>query len=223
MTTCTGRLPPCSSSTGRAPAAEMAYMLPHLRSGWAVDQAILNEEDRVVVIRFGHDADDVCMLQDESLYAIADTIKAFAVIYLVRTPPRWRTRVRWACYLWGGLASGLLVVLGVVVVVVRLLCAFVCVWGHVVHACVRACRYVFVCLCVCLCVCMSAYLSACLYVCLCACLSVLSVCLSVCLSVGLLVSLSVSLLVCAYICCVGALHNRMCGSRLLAPVCLPCA
>ena len=62
----------------------MAYMLPHLRSGWSVDQAILNEEDRVVVIRFGHDADDVCMLQDECLYAVADTIKAFAVIYLVR-------------------------------------------------------------------------------------------------------------------------------------------
>lgn len=33
----------------------MSYLLPHLRSGWAVDQAILNEEDRVVVIRFGHD------------------------------------------------------------------------------------------------------------------------------------------------------------------------
>ncbi len=33
----------------------MSYLLPHLRSGWAVDQAILNEEERVVVIRFGHD------------------------------------------------------------------------------------------------------------------------------------------------------------------------
>ena len=35
--------------------SHMSYLLPHLRSGWAVDQAILNEEDRVVVIRFGHD------------------------------------------------------------------------------------------------------------------------------------------------------------------------
>lgn len=35
----------------------MSYLLPHLRSGWAVDQAILNEGDRVVVIRFGHDHD----------------------------------------------------------------------------------------------------------------------------------------------------------------------
>lgn len=43
----------------------MAYLLPHLRTGWAVDQAIVNEEDRVVVIRFGHDHDPVCMIQDE--------------------------------------------------------------------------------------------------------------------------------------------------------------
>lgn len=32
-------------------------MLPHLTNGWQVDQAILSEEDRVVVIRFGHDWD----------------------------------------------------------------------------------------------------------------------------------------------------------------------
>jgi hypothetical protein len=35
-----------------------SYMLPHLDSGWAVDQAVLSEEDRVVVIRFGHDDDE---------------------------------------------------------------------------------------------------------------------------------------------------------------------
>ena len=43
----------------------MSYLLPHLRTGWAVDQAILNEEDRVVVVRFGHDYDPVCMQMDE--------------------------------------------------------------------------------------------------------------------------------------------------------------
>lgn len=32
-----------------------SYYLPHLPSGWHVDQAILNEKERVVVIRFGHD------------------------------------------------------------------------------------------------------------------------------------------------------------------------
>jgi len=39
--------------------ARMSYMLPHLDSGYAVDQAILSEEDRVVIIRFGHDWDPV--------------------------------------------------------------------------------------------------------------------------------------------------------------------
>jgi len=40
---------------------KMSYMLPHLHSGWAVDQAILAEEERLVVIRFGHDWDETCM------------------------------------------------------------------------------------------------------------------------------------------------------------------
>ena len=30
----------------------MSYMLPHLHNGWQVDQAILSEEDRVVVSFF---------------------------------------------------------------------------------------------------------------------------------------------------------------------------
>lgn len=40
-------------------------MLPHLSNGWQVDQAILAEEDRVVLIRFGHDWDPSCMRMDE--------------------------------------------------------------------------------------------------------------------------------------------------------------
>lgn len=61
----------------------MAYLLPHLNSGWDVDQAIVNGEDRVVVIRFGRDADAVCMVQDEVLASIAEKVKNFAVIYVV--------------------------------------------------------------------------------------------------------------------------------------------
>lgn len=124
----------------------MAYLLPHLNSGWAVDQvipavfelfppfpveksrifrvicryfrcdgtqqAILNEEERVVVIRFGHDWDVTCMQvitafpgffppffhlffcsflsglglvcqMDEVLAGIAEDVKNFAVIYCV--------------------------------------------------------------------------------------------------------------------------------------------
>ncbi|KAJ1836008.1 U4/U6-U5 snRNP complex subunit dib1 [Coemansia sp. RSA 2706] len=61
----------------------MSYFLPHLTNGWQVDMAILSEEDRVVIIRFGHDWDPTCMLMDETLYGIAERVKKFAVIYLV--------------------------------------------------------------------------------------------------------------------------------------------
>ena len=61
----------------------MSYLLSHLSSGWAVDQAILNEEDRVVVIRFGHDYDDTCMQMDEVLWEVSEDVKNFAVVYLV--------------------------------------------------------------------------------------------------------------------------------------------
>ena len=56
----------------------MSYLLPHLESGWAVDQAILNEEDKVVVIRFGQDHDTDCMVQDEVLARISEKVKNFA-------------------------------------------------------------------------------------------------------------------------------------------------
>lgn len=49
----------------------MSYMLQHLRNGWQVDQAILSEEDRVVIIRFGHDWDPQCMVMDETLYKVS--------------------------------------------------------------------------------------------------------------------------------------------------------
>lgn len=55
---------------------------PHLVTGWHVDQAIMSEEDRLVVIRFGRDWDPDCMRQDEVLYKIADRVKNFAVIYV---------------------------------------------------------------------------------------------------------------------------------------------
>ncbi|KAJ1949136.1 U4/U6-U5 snRNP complex subunit dib1 [Linderina pennispora] len=61
----------------------MSYFIPHLTNGWQVDQAILSEEERVVMIRFGHDWDQQCMIMDETLYRIADKVKNFAVVYLV--------------------------------------------------------------------------------------------------------------------------------------------
>lgn len=61
----------------------MSYLLPHLRNGWQVDQAIMTEDNKVVVIRFGHDWDPTCMVMDETLYRIAELVRNYAVIYLV--------------------------------------------------------------------------------------------------------------------------------------------
>ena len=75
-----------------------SVVLPHLVTGWHVDQAIMSEEERLVIIRFGRDWDPECMRQDEVLYrmrpfsgifwskltvpGIADRVKNFAVIYV---------------------------------------------------------------------------------------------------------------------------------------------
>ena len=45
-----------------------SVVLPHLVTGWHVDQAIMSEEERLVIIRFGRDWDPDCMRQDEVLY-----------------------------------------------------------------------------------------------------------------------------------------------------------
>lgn len=39
----------------------MAYLLPHLKTGYAVDCAIVEEKQRLVCIRFGHDWNPSCM------------------------------------------------------------------------------------------------------------------------------------------------------------------
>ena len=70
----------CTTSTSLQPT--MSYFLPHLPSGWHVDEAIKSEEDRVVIIRFGHDWDTQCMKMDETLYGVSEKVQNFAVIYL---------------------------------------------------------------------------------------------------------------------------------------------
>ncbi|KAF7257849.1 hypothetical protein EG68_05159 [Paragonimus skrjabini miyazakii] len=64
----------------------MSYMLSHLTNGWQVDQAILSEEDRVVVIRFGHDWDPACMVMDETLFKIAEKVQDFNKMYELYDP-----------------------------------------------------------------------------------------------------------------------------------------
>ncbi|SCV71117.1 BQ2448_2705 [Microbotryum intermedium] len=59
----------------------MSYFLPKLESGWHVDQAIMAEDNRVVIIRFGHDWDPACMTMDETLLGVSEKVKNFAVIY----------------------------------------------------------------------------------------------------------------------------------------------
>lgn len=51
--------------------------------GWQVDQAILDEDDRLVVLRFGHDWDKECMIMDETIAAVAQKLRNMAVFYLV--------------------------------------------------------------------------------------------------------------------------------------------
>ncbi|RLV95242.1 Spliceosomal protein DIB1 [Spathaspora sp. JA1] len=59
-----------------------SVFLPHLNTGWHVDQAILSEDDRLVVIRFGREEEPDCMIIDEILFSISEKVKNFAAIYL---------------------------------------------------------------------------------------------------------------------------------------------
>lgn len=61
----------------------MSYMLHHLTNGWQVDQAITSEEEKVVIIRFGHDWDPTCMKMDETLHKVSKLVRDFCVIYVV--------------------------------------------------------------------------------------------------------------------------------------------
>ncbi|KAF2817943.1 uncharacterized protein BDZ99DRAFT_351903, partial [Mytilinidion resinicola] len=59
-----------------------SVVLPHLPTGWHVDQAIMSEKERLVIIRFGREWDKDCMARDEILFRIANRVKNFAVIAL---------------------------------------------------------------------------------------------------------------------------------------------
>jgi hypothetical protein len=57
-------------------------LIPYLETGWHVDQSIVVEDERLVVIRFGYDEDPDCLVQDKVLERIVDLVSNFAVIYL---------------------------------------------------------------------------------------------------------------------------------------------
>jgi DIM1 family U5 snRNP protein len=62
-----------------------SVFLNNLRTGWHVDQAILSEDDRLVVIRFGDATSRECLLMDELLYKIAPLVSQYAAIYTCDT------------------------------------------------------------------------------------------------------------------------------------------
>lgn len=59
--------------------------LPNLRTGWHVDQAILSEDERLVIIRFGNNNNKECLFMDELLYKVSQLVSQFAVIYTCDT------------------------------------------------------------------------------------------------------------------------------------------
>ncbi|KAH9378483.1 hypothetical protein HPB48_005690 [Haemaphysalis longicornis] len=59
----------------------MSYMLQHLHNGWQGDQAILSDQDRVVVIRFRPDWFPTCMKMDEVLFSIVEKVKNFWFLF----------------------------------------------------------------------------------------------------------------------------------------------
>ena len=65
-----------------------SVVLPHLVTGWHVDQAIMSEEERLVVIRFGRDWDPDCMRQDEVLYSRTTTLAYLVFLDLALTSCR---------------------------------------------------------------------------------------------------------------------------------------
>ena len=62
-----------------------SVFLQDLRTGWHVDQAILSEDDRIVVIRFGDPTVREVMAMDELLYKAAPLVSQFAVVYTCDT------------------------------------------------------------------------------------------------------------------------------------------
>jgi DIM1 family U5 snRNP protein len=61
----------------------MSFKLPHLNNGCEMEQSILNEEDRLVVIRFGMNWNPYCMQLNEVPYKVAEQIYNWCVICLI--------------------------------------------------------------------------------------------------------------------------------------------
>ncbi|KNZ52658.1 hypothetical protein VP01_348g5 [Puccinia sorghi] len=65
----------------------MSYFLPHLPSGWHVDQAIIAEENRVVIIRFGHDWARSFLSHGAMMYPVKTSCSLKRLFNPLRTGP----------------------------------------------------------------------------------------------------------------------------------------
>ncbi|EDO37547.1 predicted protein [Nematostella vectensis] len=61
----------------------MSYLLNKLRTKKEVDNAIKSTEDKVLVLRFGREADPVCMQLDDILAKTNQALSRMADIYIV--------------------------------------------------------------------------------------------------------------------------------------------
>jgi len=61
----------------------MSYLLQHLHTPQDVDATIQEDKEHVVIIWFGYDGDSTCIIMDEVLSSIANSVKNFARIFLV--------------------------------------------------------------------------------------------------------------------------------------------
>ena len=50
----------------------MSYLIQQLNSGWEVDNAIMHEENKLVIIRFGKNTNSQCMQMDDVLFKVSD-------------------------------------------------------------------------------------------------------------------------------------------------------
>ncbi|KAJ8047019.1 Thioredoxin-like protein 4B [Holothuria leucospilota] len=67
----------------RANHLKMSFFLPKLQNKKAVDEAIKTTEDKVLVLRFGREADGVCMQLDDILSKTSADLANMASVYLV--------------------------------------------------------------------------------------------------------------------------------------------
>jgi DIM1 family U5 snRNP protein len=66
-------------------SSQVAHSVTQLNTSIAVDETILSDDPRIIVMRFGSKSDAMCKLQDATIMRVAPRLQAKAVFYLVDT------------------------------------------------------------------------------------------------------------------------------------------